>query len=54
MNAALSDPRPPAPHAAHASVYAALAGNVAVAVTKLVAAVLTGSAAMFGEPASGR
>jgi len=30
-------------------VYAALAGNVAVAVTKLVAAVVTGSAAMFSE-----
>lgn len=30
-------------------VYAALAGNIAVAVTKLVAAAVTGSAAMFSE-----
>lgn len=49
LNAALPDPHPPAPRSAHSSVYAALAGNVAVAVTKLAAAVLTGSAAMFSE-----
>lgn len=49
MNAALSDPCPPMPRSAHSSVHAALAGNVAVAVTKLVAAVVTGSAAMFSE-----
>ncbi len=49
LKAALSGSRPPAPHPAHSSVHAALAGNVAVAVTKLVAAVLTGSAAMFSE-----
>lgn len=30
-------------------VYAALAGDVAVAITKLMAAVITGSAAMFSE-----
>ncbi len=39
----------PQKHTARVAVYAALAGNVAVAATKLVAAVVTGSAAMFSE-----
>ncbi|QNP42013.1 cation diffusion facilitator family transporter [Lysobacter solisilvae (ex Woo and Kim 2020)] len=36
-------------NASKRSVHAALAGNVAVAITKLVAAVVTGSSAMFSE-----
>ena len=31
------------------TVYAALAGNVAVAITKIVAGLITGSSAMLGE-----
>ncbi|MEZ2223258.1 cation diffusion facilitator family transporter [Rhizobium sp. RCC_161_2] len=47
--AVISDPnsRPSSP--ARLVVYAALAGNIAVAVTKLAAAIITGSAAMFSE-----
>jgi cation diffusion facilitator family transporter len=37
------------PHSSRITVYAALAGNVAVACTKLAAAVVTGIAAMFSE-----
>lgn len=39
------------PHlsSSHKAVYAALAGNLAVAATKLIAAALTGSSAMFSE-----
>jgi len=36
-------------HSARAAVYTALAGNLAVALTKLVAAAITGSASMFSE-----
>ncbi len=49
MSTAISDPRIQGRHSARTAVYAALAGNVAVAVTKLAAAVITGSAAMFSE-----
>lgn len=49
MSAAISDPRVQGRHSARTAVYAALAGNIAVAITKLVAAVVTGSAAMFSE-----
>ncbi|WP_184364263.1 cation diffusion facilitator family transporter [Rhizobium sp. BK602] len=36
-------------HSARTAVYAALVGNIAVAMTKLIAAAITGSAAMFSE-----
>lgn len=49
MSAAISDPRSQNRHSARTAVYAALGGNIAVAVTKLGAAVVTGSAAMFSE-----
>ncbi len=49
MSAAISDPRMQERHSARTAVYAALAGNIAVAITKLIAAVATGSAAMFSE-----
>lgn len=49
MTAIVSDPKLQRRSAGRRVVYAALAGNVAVAATKLVAAVITGSAAMFSE-----
>lgn len=49
MSAAIPRPRSQQRHSARMAVYAALAGNIAVALTKLVAAALTGSAAMFSE-----
>lgn len=49
MSAAISDPRMQERHSARTAVYAALGGNIAVALTKLVAAIVTGSAAMFSE-----
>lgn len=49
MSAAISDPRMQGRHSARTAVYAALVGNIAVAMTKLIAAAITGSAAMFSE-----
>jgi cation diffusion facilitator family transporter len=49
MTAMVSDPKLQRHSASRRVVYAALAGNVAVAVTKLAAAAITGSAAMFSE-----
>jgi len=49
MTAIVSDPKLRRRSAGRGVVYAALAGNVAVAATKLVAAAVTGSAAMFSE-----
>ncbi len=49
MTAMVSDPKLRHHSAGRRVVYAALAGNVAVAVTKLLAAAITGSAAMFSE-----
>lgn len=49
MTAIVSDPKLQHHSAGRRVVYAALAGNVAVAATKLAAAVVTGSAAMFSE-----
>ena len=49
MTAIVSDAKLQGRSAGRRVVYAALAGNFAVAVTKLVAAVVTGSAAMFSE-----
>jgi cation diffusion facilitator family transporter len=49
MTAMVSDPKLQRHSAGRRVVYAALAGNVAVAVTKLAAAAITGSAAMFSE-----
>lgn len=49
MTAIVSDPKLQRHSAGRRVVYAALAGNVAVAVTKLAAAAITGSAAMFSE-----
>ena len=49
MSAAISDPRMQERHSTRIVVYAALAGNIAVAITKLAAAAVTGSAAMFSE-----
>ncbi len=49
MSTAISDPRIQGRHSARTAVYAALAGNIAVAITKLAAAAITGSAAMFSE-----
>lgn len=49
MSTAISDPRLQGRHSARTAVYAALAGNIAVAITKLAAAAITGSAAMFSE-----
>ncbi|MGO4286362.1 cation diffusion facilitator family transporter [Bosea sp. TAB14] len=49
MTAIVSDPKLRHRSAGRGVVYAALAGNVAVAGTKLVAAAVTGSAAMFSE-----
>jgi cation diffusion facilitator family transporter len=45
----ISDPNLHPPSSARLVVYAALAGNIAVAMTKLAAAIITGSAAMFSE-----
>ncbi|KAA6487939.1 cation diffusion facilitator family transporter [Agrobacterium sp. ICMP 7243] len=47
--AMISDSHLHPPPSARLVVYAALAGNIAVAVTKLAAAIITGSAAMFSE-----
>ncbi len=49
MSASISDPRIQGRHSSRVAVYAALAGNIAVAITKLFAAAITGSAAMFSE-----
>ena len=49
MSAVISDPPLHRPPSARLVVYAALAGNIAVAVIKLAAAAITGSAAMFSE-----
>lgn len=49
MSAAVTDPSLHRRPSARLVVYAALAGNIAVALTKLVAAAITGSAAMFSE-----
>lgn len=49
MIAIVSNPKLHRRSAGRRVVFAALAGNVAVALTKLVAAVVTGSAAMFSE-----
>jgi cation diffusion facilitator family transporter len=49
VSAAISDPRMQERHSTRIVVYAALAGNIAVAITKLAAAAVTGSAAMFSE-----
>nr|WP_246667012.1 cation diffusion facilitator family transporter [Agrobacterium sp. T29] len=49
MSASISDPRIQGRHSSKVAVYAALAGNIAVAITKLFAAAITGSAAMFSE-----
>ncbi len=49
MSVAVSDPNMHRRSSPRLVVYAALAGNIAVAVTKLVAAAITGGAAMFSE-----
>ena len=49
MSTAISNPGMQGRHSTRTAVYAALAGNIAVAITKLAAAAMTGSAAMFSE-----